>query len=405
MEADRIAPVEFDLHDLSAFSSFSQNVFSSVARADQRRWGEAYVRGLLSVPGRKSIRRISDLAVGRDAGQSLQQFVNQSPWAWGPVRRALAEQVGPVLRPRAWVVQEVVFPKNGDSSAAVARQYAPSVGRVLNCQRAIAVFLVGDGGSVAVDWRLVVPRGWDEDADQRAKVRLPASERSRPDWTYPLELVDELVAWGLPPAPVVVELHDDREVYPLVRGLEQRGLPYVVRVPASTPALPVGAQGRLLPGTAVPTVGRLVAAAAARGRTTLSRWQGPRGDLVTSQFVVATVPGVRGPGEARAGRPLARSRRVLAEWPSNRSVRPGSVWLTSSGASGIVELAGLLHARESVKEDVDVLAEGSGLRHFEGRSFQGWHHHVTLSSVAHGYRLVRELERQRSDERWLRPYA
>ncbi len=303
METDRIAPVEFDLHDLSAFSSFSQGVFSSVARADQRRWGEAYVRGLLSVPGRKSIRRISDQVVGRDAGQSLQQFVNQSPWAWEPVRRALAEQVVPVLRPRAWVVQEVVFPKNGDSSAAVARQYAPSAGRVLNCQRAIAVFLVGDGGSVPVDWRLVVPRGWDGDVDQRSKVRLPASERSRPDWAYPLELVDELVAWGLPPAPVVVELHDDREVYPLVRGLgggaarRPRGLPAGARARAAGTAVR-GAGARVDPGV---TGGRQ-GSARARHRGAHRRTTGRRGGRTGSDHLVALAGSTRRPGHVAVRR-------------------------------------------------------------------------------------------------------
>lgn len=31
---------------------------------------------------------------------------------------------------------------------------------------------------------------------------------------------------------------------------------------------------------------------------------------------------------------------------------------------------------------------GSGLHHFEGRSFRGWHHHVTLASAAHAYLLL-----------------
>ena len=34
------------------------------------------------------------------------------------------------------------------------------------------------------------------------------------------------------------------------------------------------------------------------------------------------------------------------------------------------------------------LSELSGLRHFEGPSFRGWHHHVTLVSAAHAYGLL-----------------
>jgi SRSO17 transposase len=41
--------------------------------------------------------------------------------------------------------------------------------------------------------------------------------------------------------------------------------------------------------------------------------------------------------------------------------------------------------------------EEFGLGDFEGRSFRGWHHHVTLASAAFGYDMVR----QQADERAL----
>jgi SRSO17 transposase len=33
------------------------------------------------------------------------------------------------------------------------------------------------------------------------------------------------------------------------------------------------------------------------------------------------------------------------------------------------------------------------LDHYEGRSFGGWHHHVTLVSVAHGFLTLERLRR------------
>src|ERR1700761_8783819 len=71
-------------------TEFCYELFDSFARADQRRWGELYVRGLLTVPGRKTVRKISDLA-GGGVEQCLQQFVNQSTWDWSAVRRDLAQ--------------------------------------------------------------------------------------------------------------------------------------------------------------------------------------------------------------------------------------------------------------------------------------------------------------------------
>jgi hypothetical protein len=388
--------------DQPVFAEFCQELFVSLARSDQRRWGEAYVRGLLQVSGRKSIRRISELVVGRDADQSLQQFVNQSPWAWAPVRRALAERVSQAMRPKAWVVREVVFPKNGDSSVGVARQYAPSAGRMLNCQRAVSVFLAGDEGSCPVNWRLVMPRAWDDDTQRRAKTRVPDDERSQPDWRYLVDSLDEMIEnWGLPALPVVVDLNSDRDVEPLLRSFEERGLRYLARALPTMTALPAGpvssAQSR------PPTVGQVVASAAKRGRATLVRRDPATGELVPSHFVAAPVPGSTAPGDIRKSR-VARTRYVVAEWEQGQP-KPHAVWLTNLGGNGIVDIAGLLPARDHVRTDVGRLAEDSGLRHFEGRSFQGWHHHVTLASVAHGYRLVRKLDQQQFADEWLRPYA
>jgi hypothetical protein len=47
----------------------------------------------------------------------------------------------PALQPHCWVVKGVVFPKNGERSVGVAKQFSHTARRTLNCQRAIAVFL------------------------------------------------------------------------------------------------------------------------------------------------------------------------------------------------------------------------------------------------------------------------
>lgn len=403
----RLISPEDTLSTSSTLTEFCEEVFSSLGRSDQRKWAETYVRGLLSVPGRKSIRRISELVVGRDADQSLQQFVNQSPWLWAPVRRSLAEWVGQAMRTKAWVVQEVVFPKNGDSSVGVARQFAPSVGRMLNCQRAIGLVLAGEDGGSAVNWRLVMPRNWDDDVERRAKARVPDGELAQPVWQYVLDAVDETGGdWGLTPAPIVVDLSSEPEGGRLLEKLEERGLHYLARVPAGTAAMP---KSLVAANTRPPTVGQLVLAAAKRGRRVLSWRDEVTGVMMTSHFVVATVPGIPAPGlpaadDPRRGRVFPRLRHVLAEWPAGHP-QPRAVWLTNLGGPGIAELVGLLKARERVEADVAKLTEEYGLRHFEGRSFQGWHHHVTLSSVAQGYALVSRLERRRAEFEWLRPHA
>src|SRR5262249_39261265 len=103
-----LATPQHETQEIDGLSSFCQDIFGSLARSDQRRWGEVYIRGLLTVRGRKTIRRISDHVVGGPVDQCLQQFVNQSPWRWEPVREAVA-QWATAIRPQALVVHEAAF--------------------------------------------------------------------------------------------------------------------------------------------------------------------------------------------------------------------------------------------------------------------------------------------------------
>jgi DDE superfamily endonuclease len=138
------------------------------------------------------------------------------------------------------VVKEIVFPKNGDSSVGVARQFTHSTGRVLNCQRAIAIFLVGARGCCPVNWRLALPTAWDEDSRRREAARVPEDERCLPIWRHVLDALEEMAAvWCLPPAPVIADIRFEQDADALTAGLESLGLNFVVRVAGSSPAMVV----------------------------------------------------------------------------------------------------------------------------------------------------------------------
>lgn len=117
-----------------ALSEYCDVLFASLARSDQRRWAEIYIRGLLATPGRKSLASISERMLGRRAIQPLQQFVNQSNWDHAAVRAHLGALTAATIRPCAWAIEEAAFPKNGANSVGVARQFAHAAGRTLNCQ-------------------------------------------------------------------------------------------------------------------------------------------------------------------------------------------------------------------------------------------------------------------------------
>jgi SRSO17 transposase len=84
---------------------------------------------------------------------------------------------------------------------------------------------------------------------------------------------------------------------------------------------------------------------------------------------------------------------LLAEWPLDKP-EPVKYWLSNlPQATPMVELVRLGKLRWRVEQDYRELKGALGLDHFEGRSLPGWHHHVTLVGVAHGFLTLERLRR------------
>lgn len=366
---------------------FCADVFGSLTRADQRRWASVYVNGLATLPGRKSIRRIADDAGPGTTDQSLQQFVNQSPWDHTPVRQALAARAAELAEPAAIVVEEVVFAKHGRFSPGVERQYVRSIGRVSNCQLGLSISLAGRS-SVPIEWRLMLPASWDQDEARRRKAYVPPEERHKPCWQHTMVALDEVSQWlGMPTVPVVAEAPVAAEAAALLAAIEDHRYECVLRVPGSMPAtvedLSVAHVPRALPGgppvTRTAPLSELVRAAAGHRRTLT--WTKPDGNVARSQFVSMAVQPA--PGEPRPGRTFGSPARMLvAEWPMSRP-EPTAYWLSNMVDHRPAELVHLAKLRGSAQESVAEMGRHFGLWDFEGRSFRGWHHHVTLSTAAY----------------------
>ena len=335
--------------------------------------------------------------------QALQQFVNQSPWDPVPVRRRLAERMTAAIAPAAWVIDDTAFPKFGRHSVGVAPQYCGALGKVANCQVGVSIHAVTDQASCPLDWRLFLPESWDDDAERRRKAHVPEGERHRPKWQLALELLDELIGWGLAP-PVLLADAAYGEVGEFRLGLEQRELAYVVQVPGTLSAYPED----MVPETA-PYAGRgrrtvpryrqrrsslrqLVVAATAQAASTVTWREGADGEQLVSRFVALRVrpAGIRLRRATHGGELPVRW--LLAEWPPGEP-EPVKYWLANLPETTPLErLVGLAKLRWRVEHDYRELKDALGLDHFEGRSFKGWHHHVTLVSVAHAFVTLERLD-------------
>ena len=386
--------------------TFLEDLVSRMGRAERQHWAGLYIRGLLLDGERKSIEPMAARLPGADA-QALGQFVNQSPWPWEPVQAALTGAVVDALLPEAvYLLDATSFPKQGTHSVGVARQYCGALGKTANCQVAVSVHLGTDTTSVPLTWALFLPESWTADPARRAEVGIPPTIQHQTKPELALTCLDRVRAWGLQPRPVLADSEFGNS-WAVRDGLHTRGYPYCVQVEAPTvawatrptPPAPLPPTGRGRPRTRprrdeVPTPESLAALAralpAAAWRTVTWR-PGTKGPL-TSRF--ARFP-VWCAHEWQRGGPFApREETCLVEWPADQAA-PTKYWLADLRGEplGLRRLVRLAKGRWRIEQDYRELKDELGLDHFEGRSWTGWHHHVTLVSMAYAF-LV--LERARA---------
>jgi SRSO17 transposase len=387
---------------------FSEEMFASMPRKDQRRWGEVYLRGLMLDGKRKSIEPMAARLADGDE-QCLQQFVNQSPWDPVLVRRALARRMSREISPEAWVIDDTGFPKFATHSVGVARQYSGALGKVGNCQIGVSINAATDEASCPLEWRLFVPEEWDQDSefnqDRRAKCKLPEDVHHVEKWRLALEMIDELREWGIEP-PVVVGDGAYGDITEFRTGLQERAIGYVLDVKGVTsayahditPSQPPKPEGRgRPPGMRYredPSSLKELALAAGEQSTVTVTWrEGTRGKM-SSRFLALRVR----PANIHLRRHAHKTGEELAagwllcEWPHGKP-EPVKYWLSNLPAdTDITELVRLGKMRWRIEHDYRELKDALGLDHFEGRTYPGWNHHVTLVSVAHAFLT---LERRR----------
>ncbi|MEY2226538.1 IS701 family transposase [Streptomyces sp. BF23-19] len=353
----------------SMLSELCAEIFAQLPRSDQRRKGELYLRGLLSVGGRKSVRNIATHVGDRAAEQSLHHFISASTWDWNTVRAALGRHLERSVRPRAWVVHPVVIPKAGRHSVGVGPRFVPSLGQVVNSQHAVGVWAANEERSGPVNWRLSLGDDW-RDAPLPGYPQVPEPELAATDLECAAGAAVELQGWvGGPPRPVVLDLP---QVDPaaLARRFAAAGMPFVAAVPGSTPVTPVGPalvghDGR---GTSAHQLLRMV-----RTLRRMVTWTDPV-SLTTRTSLVAGIP-VQLPGTRR---PLV----LLGEWTGKDSW-PQRCWLSDLADTPWGPLLRLAKLSLRVGADFAAVSTEVGMVDFEGRSFGGWHRHTTLASAAH----------------------
>jgi len=384
--------------------AFLADVVMSMGRKERRQHATEYIRGLLLDGERKSIEPMASRLLDSDV-QALQQFVNQSPWSSREVQASLARKVEKEFVPETyWLIDEVSFPKQGKHSVGVARQYCGALGKTANCQVAVTLDLGTEESSTPLNWALYLPEQWINDSVRRKKTGIPEEVSFKTKTELALDLIDEVRGWGLEDRLVLADsVYGDSYEFRL--GLRRRALDYVVQVEGDLTAwtedphpteIPMrrGAKvarkrfyaKELPPVRSLRQVAKDLPSQSWKKITWREETKGP----LCSRFARVTVWMANGLIQGKTMKVPAEE--LLVEWPE-RSEEPVKFWLSSLNAHrtawrGLVRKA---KGRYRVEQDYREMKRELGLDHFEGRSWQGWYHHVTLISLAYSFLVLERL--------------
>ena len=405
---------ELDVAVLTRLEAFAAHFAADFNRPRQRAWCAVYLAGLLQDGERKSIDPLSRrvtlpavLAGTQDPDQGLQQFVSASTWdeqAVGARYRALlarsfADPAG------VFVLDDTTFPKAGNHSVGVQRQYCGALGKKANCQAAVSLHYVGRQGHAPLALRLFLPESWLEDAARLDKAGVPQEQRrALSKGEIALELLDAVRAEGVLPGQVVVGDSGYGVSGPLRAGLAARGLCYVLGVTGEmvvftqeprwqSPGPSDGGRPRLRYRLEAdcprPLSLRAVAASVPRRKVT---WRAGTKGPMAGRFAWRRVWPAHGwaTGECAHAEPLW----LLIEEQADGTLKYAFSNLPADTSR--VKAVRLWHERWKIEQGYRQMKEELGLDHFEGRSWRGFHHHAALVMLAFGFLA---LEQRRAKQK------
>lgn len=366
--------------DGARMRTFVDEVFGAFKRPEQRRWAQVYLWTLIHLSGGRTPRRAARAnSLPPAAARGLHRFINASPWDWVPVRRRLAGLVAARTAPQAWTVAELIIPKRGEHSAGVHRRMDAVTGRAVNCQRALGLFLASGAGSYPVDWSLVLPGVWDSDRERRRRARIPGTEAGRTAADHVLRYAAEVAAQPrIPRLPWVLDLTGCDDAAGVLAGLARLRADVVCEVAPDQRVL----AGRHTP--VVTTVSALMQVPRSRQTHVVLRQGAPGGIRAVPVPAHSVAVGPAHPGNDVAG---ARPYRVLQR-PDPDGRQPARYWLTTLADHRVEEVLQLARGHTAALSAVTVLGRRFGALDFEGRSFPGWHHHMTMASAAYVYQCL-----------------
>jgi len=390
------------------FERYMAHLAAGLGHADRHAGLRGYCTGLMLPLERKSVEPMAasvDPLHASARHQALHHFVAKAQWSDAEMLRRICQWVVPRMDLSAgafWILDDTGFPKKGEHSVGVARQYCGQLGKQDNCQVAVSVSLATETASVPVAYRLYLPKPWALDRARRRKAEVPPEVRFATKGQIALAQLEELLAAGAPAYCVLADAAYGTDTEFRLR-LSELALPYMVGVVSSVSVWPPGVDP--LPPKPYP----------GRGRPPLAPRRSPRRQPLSVKALAQSLPPegfqrvswregsneqlsgrfaavrVRHAGGNRGRARLWPSQWLLIEW-AHDDPEPTKYWLSTLPEDmAINDLVAAAHMRWRIERDYLELKQELGLGHYEGRSWRGFHHHASLSIAAYGFLVAEQL--------------
>lgn len=351
-----------------------------------------YVQGLLSDSARKSMEAMLARVTDPGSYEAFQYFISESKWEAERVWRRLRE-VLPV-REGLVIIDGTSFPKQGEASVGVARQYCGALGKIANCQVAVTAALWHRARAYLVGARLYLPEAWLTPA-ARDRAKIPRQTRFQEKWRQAVALLDDIRASDLRITGVLADA-EFGDTTAFRAALHANGLPYAVgvsshltvfrgRPPVTVPPSPaVGrprTRGRL---PAHVTSEAVSAIARAHRRWTTVTWRNTPG----AQAWTVRAMALRVTPAHDWQRALAPEVWLLCERDTGRTPRTKYYFVHLPASASLKRLVHFAHQRWAIEQQYQELKTELGFDHFEGRTLPGWQHHAVLTALTYNFLQV-----------------
>jgi SRSO17 transposase len=381
----------------------SRRIGQHLARREQKESFALYAHGILGDGERKSVEPIAARATGgtevdeKAAGAACERvqarllnFLRLSPWDDRSVRREAARYVIEALEEQepvtVWIIDDTGFPKQGKHSVGVQRQYSGTLGKIGNCQVGVSLTIATKHEHVPIDFELYMPKSWTDDLPRREKARVPRDLgfKTKPDLA--IDLITRAVEDEIPGDIALMDsaYGGSSDVRNVVRMF---GLDLGVAVSA---AMKVWSLDKIDRRNGAPlTAQELGVVLGERAFRRLTWREGPGGKL-SSRFAFRRVKVANDDGTDAGDRePMW----LVLEWPEGEAKPTKFILTTLPRRMTKKQIVRIVKERWRTERAYEELKGELGLDHFEGRSFPGWHHHISVVLCCYAF-LVSERVRR-----------